>query len=91
MWQFPEPREEAQRFFVLGLEGHDVRPTSPGAKLIACGALLSDDGSRGLGAMALVQAEGPGEAKGMLTAGGEVEVRRWEFGGRPDEEWPDVR
>lgn len=89
MWEFPDPREELPRFLVLGLGGHNIRPDAPDSKLLACGPLFSDDGSKRLGAVALVQTADVGEALGILSGGDgtEPELHRWEVGGRPGS-WP---
>lgn len=86
MWQFPNPQPDAHRYLVLGLAGQRVGQPSDPTSVIACGPLLSDDRSRSLGAAALVQLRTPQEASTVLTgsAGVAHEVRRWDFGGRPE-------
>lgn len=51
---------------------------------------LSDDGIKWLGIAALIQAPDPNAARTVLTAEryagryAEIEVHRWDFGGRPE-------
>ncbi|GGB46666.1 hypothetical protein GCM10011492_42200 [Flexivirga endophytica] len=87
MWQFPNPREDAHRYLVLGLGGQRVGHASDQTSVIACGPLLSDDGGRSLGAAALVQIQDPRVASAVLFGGDgtEAEVHRWDFGGRPSD------
>lgn len=85
MWDFPHPVEEATRYLVLGLAGHEVAREIDTDAVVACGSLLADDGGRRLGAAALVQLPDVAAARAVLTAGDGVdaEVHRWDFGGRP--------
>jgi hypothetical protein len=85
MWQFPGD-SGGSRYLVLGLgagTADDPLPADDG-DLIAYGPLLSDDGLTWLGTAALVQAPDPAAARTVLSASryAEVEVHRWEFGGR---------
>jgi uncharacterized protein YciI len=85
MWQFPGD-SGGSRYLVLGLgagTAEDPLPADDG-DLIAYGPLLSDDGLTWLGTAALVQAPDPAAARTVLSASryAEVEVHRWEFGGR---------
>ena len=54
-------------------------------ELIAYGPLLSDDGEHWLGTAVLLRAPHLDTARAVLTADryASVEVRDWEFGGRP--------
>ncbi|WP_447041772.1 YciI family protein [Streptomyces sp. DSM 118878] len=91
MWDFPGGPTEGNRYAVLGLG--EARPTHPGDlvppaegsdQLIAFGPLLSDDGATWLGTAALLRAPDAATARAVLTSEGyaEVEVHRWQFGGR---------
>ena len=92
MWQFPGSRDAGHRFLVLGLGGPRPIRDSPDAtgsvdtdELIACGPLLSDDGTTWLGTAVLLSAPAQDEARAVLTGHhyAEVEVHPWDFGGRP--------
>ncbi|MER7674858.1 YciI family protein [Kitasatospora sp. NPDC096128] len=88
MWEFPGGRTGGDRFLVLGLgAGQPVDLALPADRdgLIAYGPLLSDDGTAWLGTAALLRAPGPDAARAVLTADRytDVEVHRWQFGGRP--------
>ncbi|QCW50399.1 hypothetical protein FE634_08250 [Nocardioides dongxiaopingii] len=88
MWDVGGGRPDANRYLVLGftpdpaVDGPDL---PVGDDLIACGPLLSDDGSLVLGAAVLLGASDPDEARGILAADcyTEVEVHQWRPGGRP--------
>ncbi|MBD0839443.1 YciI family protein [Streptomyces sp. TRM68416] len=87
MWEFPGGPTEGDRYLVLGLgEGPGADLAVPPGRdgLIAYGPLLSDDGERWVGTAALVRAPDPEAARAVLTAGryADVEVHRWQFGGR---------
>jgi uncharacterized protein YciI len=89
MWQFPPGYSDANRFLVLGLGAGPAAGTAVPRDqdtLIAYGPLLSDDGTGWLGTAALVQAPDPAAARTVLTAGQylDIEVRAWDFGGRPE-------
>lgn len=93
MWQFPGRRDAGRRFLVLGLGEPRPIPDSPDAsrsvdtdELIACGPLLSDDGTTWLGAAVLLSAPTRDEARAVLTGHhyAAVEVHPWDFGGRPE-------
>jgi uncharacterized protein YciI len=87
MWECPGLREDAQRWFVLGLAAGEPPPyelPDDRDELIALGPMLSDDGDTWLGSAALVQAPDPETARGVLPRADHavVEVHRWELGGR---------
>lgn len=95
MWEFPGGRTGGHRFLVLGLgSGEAADVTAPSDRdeappdrdeLIAYGPLLSDDASAWLGTAALVRAPDPETARAVLASDryADVEVHRWQFGGRP--------
>ncbi|MEU4775804.1 YciI family protein [Micromonospora sp. NPDC023644] len=88
MWDFPGGRTGGDRYLVLGLgtgPAADPDARSDRNELIAYGPLLSDDGATWLGTAALIRAEDPDEARGLLTSDryAEIEVHNWAFGGRP--------
>ena len=88
MWEFGGARPGRTRFLVLGFS----EPTREGGVLprgddvIACGPLLSDDGTLTVGAAVLLEATDADAARACLPAGEfvGVEVHEWRFGGRPD-------
>ncbi|WP_076258468.1 YciI family protein [Intrasporangium flavum] len=86
MWVFPGARPERPRFLVLGFtEPAAVGPPLPqGEDVIACGPLLSDDGSVTVGAAVLFEAADAAAARVALSADEfvGVEVHEWRFGGR---------
>ena len=87
MWEFPGDLNPGDRYLVLGLgagEPADPDLSSERDRLIAYGPLLSDDGASWLGTAALVQAADSDTARAILTGDryAEVEVYRWEPGGR---------
>lgn len=90
MWQFPPGYTDDRRYLVLGLgAGRSVDESPPPGQdqqLIAYGPLLSDDGTTWLGTAALVQAASAQAARTVVTADAydDIEVRRWDYGGRPD-------
>jgi len=93
MWDFPGGREGGSRYLVIGLgtgEAADLALPAARDALIAYGPLLSDDGSTWLGTAALVRAPDPESARAVLTpdAYAEIEVRAWQFGGRPPDASP---
>ncbi|GAA2323161.1 hypothetical protein SVIO_038340 [Streptomyces violaceusniger] len=84
----PRRRTGGNRFLVLGLgsgEGADATLPADRDELIAYGPLLSDDESTWLGTAALVRAPDPETARAVLTPDryADIEVHRWQFGGRP--------
>jgi uncharacterized protein YciI len=87
MWDFPGGRGDGNRYLVLGL---GTRPAARLAvpadrdELIAYGPLLSDNGSSWLGTAVLVRAQ-EDAARAVLAPDGYagIEVRNWQFGGRP--------
>jgi uncharacterized protein YciI len=88
MWEFPGGRTGGSRFLVLGLgpEGAvDLTVPPDRDELIAYGPLLSDDGGTWLGTAALVRAPDAETARAVLASEryADVEVHRWQFGGRP--------
>lgn len=87
MWDFPGGASGGNRYLVLGLgAGADGdRDVPPGRdELIAYGPLLSDDGAIWLGTAALVRAPDADAARAVLSVEryAEIEVHRWQFGGR---------
>jgi len=91
MWDFPGGRSGGNRYLVLGLgAGHgassadDLAVSADRDELIACGPLLSDNGTTWLGAAALVRARDPEAARAILTPDryADIEVHNWQFGGR---------
>jgi len=88
MWDFPGGDADGHRYLVLGFT---LEPAAQAAEpstrddLIACGPLLSDDGSVVLGAAVLLGAPGERGARAVLDAARYVgiEVHQWDFGGRP--------
>ena len=88
MWDFPGGRTGGNRYLVLGLgagPGADLALPSDQDDLIAYGPLLSDDGASWLGTAALLRAPNPEAARAILTPSRytDIEVRAWQFGGRP--------
>ncbi|MFI6858618.1 YciI family protein [Streptomyces sp. NPDC050421] len=88
MWDFPGGQDGGNRYLVIGLgegEAADLEVPSDHDELIAYGPLLSDDGATWLGTAALVRAPDPDTARAVLTADryADIEVRSWQFGGRP--------
>ena len=93
MWDFGGGRPGLNRYLVLGFTVAPAAdaPELPGRdELIACGPLLSDDGSLVLGAAVLLEAPDADRAGEVLPVGRYtgVEVHQWRFGGRPDRD-PD--
>ncbi|MBS2533567.1 hypothetical protein KGQ20_12380 [Catenulispora sp. NF23] len=88
MWEFPGGAPEGDGYLVLGLgEARPVEevPAAPDIKgLITFGPLLSDDGGRWLGTIAMVRAQSSEQARDALPGNdyAEVEVHQWRFGGR---------
>lgn len=87
MWDFPGGQTGGSRYLVLGLgSGDPADLTVPPDRddLIACGPLLSDDGTAWLGTAALLHAPDPDRARAVLTPDryADIEVHPWEFGGR---------
>ncbi|MGI5376978.1 YciI family protein [Streptomyces sp. CA-251387] len=87
MWDFPGGRTGGNRYLVLGLgtgQATDLTVPPDRDELIAYGPLLSDDGTRWLGTVALLRAPDPDTARAVLTVDryAEIEVHDWEFGGR---------
>jgi uncharacterized protein len=87
MWDFPGDLGDGQGYLVLGLgPAADDFAVPPGRdQLVVYGPLLSDNGARGLGTAALVQAPDPGTARAILSPGryAAIEVHHWQPGGRP--------
>lgn len=88
MWDFDDRQSDADRYLVLGLSEPATEPIElpRGDDLIACGLLLSDDGSMVLGAAVLLQASSAGAAQQVLSPErfASIEVHQWDFGGRSD-------
>lgn len=87
MWDFPGGRAGGNRYLVLGLgPGQAASLVLPPGRdgLIAYGPLLSDDGTTWLGTAVLLRAPDPDKARAILTPGeyADIEVHRWQFGGR---------
>ena len=87
MWDFRGDRPD-DRYLVLGFCLEDPSDTDPAPwsdDLIASGPLLSDDGTRVLGAAVLLEADDADRARAALPADRFVgiEVHHWRFGGRP--------
>ena len=89
MWDFSGGQPGSNRYLVLGftLEPEvDAADLSVRDEMIACGPLLSDDGSLRRGAANLLEAPHEHDAREVLStdlyAG--IEVHQWRFGGRPD-------
>jgi uncharacterized protein YciI len=88
MWESLDGRTGGNYYLVLGLgSGPAAEADEPPDRdqLIACGPLLSDDGSRWLGTAALLEATDPAVARVVLTEDkyASVEVHPWQPGGRP--------
>ena len=87
MWDFRGGNADDKRFLVLGFslepEGEAAEPSTR-EDLIACGPLLSDDGSMVLGAAVLLEAPDDEAAREVLDPARYVgiEAHEWEFGGR---------
>jgi uncharacterized protein YciI len=89
MWDFPGGRTGGTRYLVLALGPQTDEPVTlphDTSEVIAYGPLLTDDDAGTLGTAALVRATGAEAARAVLEpkAYAEVEVHRWQFGGRPD-------
>ena len=89
MWDFGDGQPDNNRYLVLGftLDSAADAPDLPlRDDLIACGPLLSDDGSLVLGAAVLLEAPDADGARDVLSADryAGVEVHQWRFGGRPN-------
>lgn len=87
MWEFPGGPDDGNRYLVFGLGAGpavDLEVPSGRGELIAYGPLLSDDGTAWLGTVALLRAPDAEAARAVLTPEGyaEIEVHRWQFGGR---------
>ena len=88
MWDFPDGSVDHHRYLVLGFtleQAAQAAEPSPRDDLIACGPLLSDDGSMVLGAAVLLEAPDEEGAREVLDPARFVgiEVHQWDFGGRP--------
>ena len=88
MWDFPGGRTGGNRYLVLGLgtgQAVDLALPPGSDELIAYGPLLSDDGATWLGTAALLRAADPATARAVLTREryADIEVHKWQFGGRP--------
>jgi uncharacterized protein YciI len=86
MWDFPGGRTGDNRYLVLG-HGTGTTPEPvprDRESLIAFGPLLSDDGTGWLGTAAMVRASDQDAARAVLNPRryAEIEVHRWQFGGR---------
>ena len=88
MWDFPGGSADHHRYLVLGFtleQAAQAAEPTPRDDLIACGPLLSDDGSMVLGAAVLLEAPNDAGARAVLDPARYVgiEVHQWDFGGRP--------
>ncbi len=88
MWDFPGGSADHRRYLVLGFtleQAAQAAEPTPRDDLIACGPLLSDDGSMVLGAAVLLEAPNDAGARAVLDPARYVgiEVHQWDFGGRP--------
>ena len=87
MWDFEGGQPGNNRFLVLGFSEPAADSFEPPQRgdLIACGPLLSDDGTAVLGAAVLLEASHVETAQEVLSpehyAG--IEVHQWRSGGRP--------
>ena len=87
MWDFGGGRPD-DRYLVLGFTSEpaaDATELPFRDELIACGPLVSDDGSLVLGAAILLEAPDADRAREVLSADrfAGIEVHQWRFGGRP--------
>ncbi len=87
MWDFPGGRTGGNRYLVLGLgsgEAADLAVPLERDELIAYGPLRSDPGNNWLGTAMLVRAPSRHAAGALLTRDryADIEVHKWEFGGR---------
>ena len=88
MWDFSGGRPDRNRYLVLGFTLEPIAHASElphRDELIACGRLLSDDGSLVLGAALLLESPDEDGAREVLSADryAGIEVHLWRFGGRP--------
>ncbi|MDV3222597.1 YciI family protein [Intrasporangium sp.] len=88
MWDHTGMTDGESRYLVLGFTlEHAAGAVDPPVRdeLIACGPLLSDDGSLVLGAAVLLPARDSAEARTVLPSDRYVgvEVHQWRAGGRP--------
>lgn len=87
MWDFSGGQPDNNRYLVLGFTEPAAESTElPGSdNLIACGPLLSDDGTAVLGAAVLLEAPHADAAQAILSADqyAGIEVHQWRLGGRP--------
>lgn len=88
MWDFSGGHADNNRYLVLGFTLQPAAETTElplRDELIACGPLLSDDGSLVLGAAVLLEAPDEDGARQALSADryAGIEVHQWRFGGRP--------
>jgi len=87
MWDFGGGQPDNDRYLVLGFSepAADFTELPSSDELIACGPLLSDDGTLVLGAAVLLEASCADTAHDVLSAEqyAAVEVHQWRFGGRP--------
>ena len=87
MWDFAGGPDDGNRYLVLGLgtgQAADLTVPADQDELIAYGPLLSDDGATWVGTAALLRAPDPDTARAVLTPDryADIEVHRWQFGGR---------
>jgi uncharacterized protein YciI len=88
MWDFSGGRPDRNRYLVLGFTLEPIAHANELPRpdeLIACGRLLSDDGSLVLGAAVLLESPDEDRAREVLSADryAGIEVHLWRFGGRP--------
>ncbi len=85
MWEFGDGRPDNDRYLVVGFcEPTDDIDLPDGDELIACGPLLSDDGTVVVGAAVLLEAASASTAQRVLSPAhfAAIEVHQWDFGGR---------
>lgn len=87
MWEFAGASDESNRYLVIALgdaEAGRRLVAEHEHRLIACGQLLSDDGSTSVGSALALEATSRNEVESLLADFlDRVEIHRWRFGGRP--------
>jgi uncharacterized protein YciI len=112
MWEFTPSTANGRRFLIIGHgtpgmtesrnilrdEHHRLLVQRYRESLIACGPLLSDDGTEWVGTAMLAELPDRASAEAMLAHGPHpgaglyerVEVHNWRFGGRPRNDSPQT-